>query len=187
MKWKRFLLATSSISFLIGIGSCAASFLVPSPSPNTDWTVSNGMNKWDSMKDQYTFLKTPDWCEEMALPQDGGYSEVTCYFISSKKQDQNTYDSVRCIFEAEDQGIATSCELRQNSRSISTYEAGKWKRFFGTDTLLPAEQFFIDLEGKLSGWGLFLVFISTPTLLILFLITAVASGRKKKIQSGDNT
>ena len=130
LRLKGLLLTTSSISLLLGIGSCAASSLLPDPSPSTDWSISNGMYQWDSMKEQYPYLKTPDWCEEMAMPQDGGYSEVTCYVLSREKSNQNIYDSVRCIFEAEEQGIATSCKLKPNSKSVSTYEAGKWKRFF---------------------------------------------------------
>ena len=187
MGLKGLLLTTSSISLLLGIGSCTASFLLPDPSPSTDWSISNGMHKWDSMKDQYPYLITPDWCEEMAMPQDGGYSEVTCYTLSGEKRNQNVYDSVRCIFEAEAQGLATSCELKPNSKSVNKYKVGKWKRFFGNDTHLPEEQFIIHIRNNLDGWGLILIFIITPISVLLFLIAALTSGRKKKIQTDDKS
>ena len=59
------------------------------------------------------------------------------------------------------------------------------KDFSGNDTRLPEEQFIIDAQNNLNGWGLILIFITTPILFLSFLITALTSGGKKKIQTDD--
>jgi len=170
---KKQLLVGSVASLLLGLGSCTASFIIPDPSPNTNGSVSNGMRRWNDINSTYKKFKRPDWCEEL-IGRGDAIMDTTCYIPSYQTQGKQTYDIVWCTFRTGD----PSCEYKKDGRSIDLNQAGKLKRFFGEEELLPEEKLLNDIRFASMSSGVILLFVVTPAIFLAYILALVT--RKKE-------
>lgn len=86
----------------------------------------------------------PEWCK---VVDSSTFTEsmvhTTCYFYASEERGSRKYKAVTCGYNSENEKLGFgSNEYCENPRDewISNYDAGKFRRYFGDEELLPAEK-----------------------------------------------
>lgn len=170
MKKRHFLIGAVA-SALLGLGSCELASRVPNASPISAWDETGGMQDWNEwMKDEFPNLATPEWCvskEEFF----GDVYYVRCYSPIKKAGNKHFFNVAYCRVDVD---ISSRTCNPETSRAILTdYEAGKYKRFLGSEELLPEEKLSMNLKNGLLQLGFVLFFLVPPVLVIIFLIVGV--------------
>jgi hypothetical protein len=93
----------------------------------------------------YTYEKQdPEWCHKQQAWVDGNFYELDCYFKTRKDvsvpSNYSTYKVEHFRYSENKNGIYSLNFDRSEKKSIPNDEAGKWRRFFGEEELLPIEK-----------------------------------------------
>jgi hypothetical protein len=142
------LLKLFAYSSLIGLSSCTSTFIVNDKNPSPSyllWNSEPGLDIWSIERaDNYTYESNePEWCHKQQAWVDGNYYELECYFKTRKDvsvpSNYSTYRVDRFRYSENENGIYSLNFDMSEKKSISNDEAGKWRRFFGEEDLLPIE------------------------------------------------
>ena len=179
------------ISCLMGMGSCATTFVVndrdPSPS-YFGWNSEPGVSIWREKLSSTNrdSQEAPEWCQKNQAWVDGSYYELECYFkIPKDTKAATNYSSYRIdryIHSDKEDGVYDLEFIGSKKKDIENDMAGKWRRFFGEEELLPIEKVLRAGNGffMLSAIVAFIgVFIGLALLVIIASIMLTVTIFKK--------
>lgn len=173
MKPKRIFLLLAPVALITGLGSCAASVILPNPSPNDDESIVNGMHDWKKARKTFDLPSKPDWCLSQSVLGDGEYSELNCYFPTRRLKQQYEYRIVHCIFDTQD--FPSRCSELPRTETFSRYEVGKWTRFYGELSPSPVENKLIQMKSWSLVAGALLIFLAAPVMGATWCLWSILS------------
>ena len=136
-------LASGLAALALGFTSCA----VGSGIPTFGGDASKPNLSSEALKAFKEVLATsanPEWCkvvDSSTLTESMVYT--TCYFYAAEERGLRKYKAVTCGYNSENEELGAEsneyCEMPRDEL-VSNYIAGKSRRYFGNEELLPAEK-----------------------------------------------
>jgi len=174
-------------SSLIGLGSCSSTLIINDNNPSPSyflWNSEPGLNIWkEKISNQYpTSQKPPEWCHKQQAWVDGHYYELGCYFKTKKDLEaptnSSTYRIDRFIHSKHNNATYSLRYDRSLNKNIPNNDAGKWRRFFGEEELLPIEKALQKANIALTLTSFVSWLLSFISLVVLIVVTIILLIRK---------
>ena len=119
----------------------------------------------------------PEWCksnESSTLTESVQYT--SCYFYQATKKGIREYQVITCGYNSENEklglGPNNNCEDEVKKEHITSFDAGKYRRYFGKEKLMPAEIQLADQKQFAETLGFFLILFGLVLSLtgVVFLL-----------------